>query len=317
MMERRIQRTLVSLVMLFVADRGFGLVLDLAAQGVHDGERTGGLVRAVIDHPEARVLLLGSSRVRRHLDPRRFESALGKSVRNAGCDGQGIAYARGVAALARAHGSRAELYVVDLNPFDLVDARESRAGVLAPFFGETAVVDDLLLARSTWAPVYLQSHAYRFNSTALPLAFRALRGSVVDDDRGFTPLASTERPSAAGVPHVSDSSTEGSEAAARQGLAHYRALGREARAAGVAVAFVVGPVRGGWSASDARRIDRLVSTVRAEGETVLDLRDVELDPARWVDAIHLDAEGADELSRRAAESLAASTAWLTARREGA
>jgi hypothetical protein len=291
-------RIIFSFVVLFAVDRGCGLALEHVARGVYDGERTGGLVRAVIDHPEARVLLLGSSRVRRHLDPRRFESALGRSVRNAGCDGQGIAYARAVAALARARGSRAELYVVDLNPFDLIDARESRAGVLSPFYGEVPVVDELLASRSEWAPIYLESHAYRFNSAALPLVFRAMRGQAVEDDRGFSPLARRERPRDVDGPDL-----EGDEASTRRGLAHYRALVREARAGGVSVVFVVGPVRGGWSAADLDRIELLARAVRDEGASVIDLRDAGLDSSRWVDAIHLDAEGADELSRRVAESL--------------
>lgn len=300
------RRLLVSLVLVFVADRGLGLALDQAARGVHDGERTGGLVRAVVDHPEARVLLLGSSRVRRHLDPRRFEAALGVPVRNAGCDGQGVAYARAVAALARAHGSRAERYVVDLNPFDLVDARESRVGVLAPFFGHAPVVDELLEARSAWAPLYLRSHAYRYNSAALPLAFRALRGARADDDRGFAPLAAGERPHG-GAPRAPSEAAD--EAAEARGMAHYRSLLREARAADVAVTFVVGPVRDGWSEADQRRLRRLVDALADEEARVIDLRHLALARERWVDPIHLDAEGADELSRRAAAAVAG--VWAT------
>jgi hypothetical protein len=299
------KRTIISLMALFLADRGLGLALEHAADGVHDGERTGGLVRAVLDHPETRVLLLGSSRTRRHLDPRRFEAALGTTVRNGGCDGQGIAYARAVAALARARGSQVQLHVVDLNPFDLVDARESRVGVLAPYFGETPIVDDLLVARSPWAPIYLQSRTYRFNSTAIPLVFRAVRGRDVDDDRGFAPLADDAHPRPTAAPPAPGDSSDSSE---RSGIAHYRAFVREAHSAKAMVAFVIGPVRDGWSASDTHRIDVLVRVVRAEGATVVDLRDLTLDPDVWVDAIHLDAEGADELSRRAADALAESLA---------
>lgn len=302
------RRVLLSLVALVALDRAIGLGLELASRDVHDGERTGGLVRAVVDHPQTDVLLLGSSRVRRHLDPRRLEAALGRSVRNAGCDGQGVAYARSIAALARAHGSHASLYVVDVNPFDLIDAREARSGVLSPYYGQSPVVDALLEARSTWAPLYLQSHTYRFNSSALPLLFRALRGREGDDDRGFAPLASRQSPIPDAAPSVG---VVGTHVAQARGLAHYEALVREAREANVEVVFVVGPVRDSWTADDMRRIAAIEARVREAGATVIDLRRVAMPSTRWVDAIHLDAEGADELSRRLAASLSSSASVVS------
>ncbi|HJL32228.1 MAG TPA: hypothetical protein RMI62_24295, partial [Polyangiaceae bacterium LLY-WYZ-15_(1-7)] len=282
---------LLFLALLGLADRALGAGLELASARALDGEKSGGLLRAALADRRARWVVFGSSRVRRHVDPVPLEAALGERVRNAGCDGHGVLYARLLAALMRAEGSRARSYVLDLNPHDLVDDRAGRLGLFAPFVGRDPRVDAALEARDPFARLKLLSHVYRYNSAGLPSLARALRGGP--PSRGFAPLAPRAGLRPTPPSPVTPPAVPRADDAAARGLAHYAAFVDDARVAGVEVRFLVGPRRGGWPAPEARALATLLELARARRVSVIDLRALPVPNGHWVDDVHLDARGAE------------------------
>ncbi len=180
MKRRLVLSTVLFLLGLVLLDRGVGFVLNLALSRVKTGQ-TIGLINRALHHKDAGVLVFGSSRAMHHVDPRLLGRELGVSAYNAGCDGQGILYARMLEALLFRRGTASKLFVLHVEPKDLYRQDASRVAMFAPYLGEERVVDDILESTGPLARLKLMSWTYRYNSLLLPL----IRNLVAPHEEGF------------------------------------------------------------------------------------------------------------------------------------
>lgn len=169
-------RVLLLLAALVTCDRGLGALLDAAQQRSLIGRTHGGLANAAVA-AEPELLVLGSSRALLGVDDALLTELLGVRSYNAACGGRGLLYARGLRALVahprvphprvpRSRDARPFLVLVDLSWFE--DERD-RAGFLAPFHGQNAVVDEVLSGGEWRARLKLSSACYRYQGRVFTL----------------------------------------------------------------------------------------------------------------------------------------------------
>jgi len=175
------------------------------------------------------------------------------------------------------------------------------------------VVDRLLESAVPLGRLKLRSHAYRFNSVAIPLLGRWATGEGPESADGFLPHRDGMSPSRAasvGAPWGPPPHEDGAYEPLAQAEQHVRGFVRAARAAGIECLVFVGPqYRGGYAPHPAEAIGRraLARWVREEGGhfAVLDEgRFAEFeDPALFHDPAHLNARGAERFSLRLAAAI--------------
>lgn len=148
-----------------------------------------GQANLALAHRDADLLVFGSSRAVYQVDPDVLAARLGLSAQNAGNRGQGVRYARGLEALLLERGSRAKVFVLVLDFEDLWSEDSERLQALAPFWGESPVLDALLVQRGPFERLKLASGLYRYNSMLLPMLAHRLRPDPgADAANGFLPL---------------------------------------------------------------------------------------------------------------------------------
>lgn len=272
---------LASRLCLFVAcslvlDMAFGQALKVAHSRVVTGQVAGGVNAAIA--ARADVLIVGPSTALHHYDDGMLEHMLGTSVWNAGAEGRGLLYGRGLLSLVAAiHPPK--VVVFDVSYFE--NEREaSRA--LAPFYGRNATVDRILTL--DWRErIKLLSRTYRFNGMALSIVSNWGRPARL---HGFEPVggALTERPAAA---------PRGDKGFGGWFAEEIRGFVGDARAAGSAVVFVESPSLSPLNPEVLEAYAKIghetgVPFVRIELAAVPEFADIRL----FRDAIHLNAEGA-------------------------
>ena len=292
-------------------DRAIGFVLTPVADRVVALQDPSGVAAAnwVLANRQADVLIFGSSRAKHHFDPQVLDAKLGVDASNVGIQARGIRFARMVQSELLRKGTRARLFVLQLELAELFDPAPQRAVSLAPWYGRSPVVDDILEDSSQYAWLKLQSHAYRYNGKVLHMlrdsrkpsssptkGYVALRGSLNDfpERKGRGALhRRLEQP----IP-------------AERGQL-YREFVRAAGEQGIEVAFVIGPrLRPDDPEPDsqyAAAVQFFQQLARDEGAHFLPLTDVEYpdfrQPSLYRDWLHLNATGAALLSRRLADAL--------------
>ena len=285
-------------------DRALGLTLERVADRVTASDNPTGVAAAnwVLAQDDAEIIVFGSSRAKHHFDPRVLEAELGVPAINAGIAARGIAYARMVQAELLRTGTRARLFILQLDPVELFDPARHRAMALAPWYGRNPEVDAILKGSSQFAPVKLQSHAYRFNGKLLHLLLD-MRKPAPGPARGFVPLAGalTEipPPTGRGALHHEFTGTIDD----RRGDLH-RGFVRAARTRGIEVVFVLGSrLRGADPAPGtqyAAAVTYFRELARQEGAHFAPLSDVEFprfrEPGKYRDWLHLNGPGAVELT---------------------
>ena len=310
---RALGLVLASLGALVLLDRGVGLCLEQVLARVRGGQ-SGGQIVAALEHRDVDVLVFGSSRARRHVDPAVLERERGLRAFNAGAPGQTLAYARMLEALWLARGGHARAFALQVDVGHLFVDTSARASVFAPFYGESPVVDGILAGTSRLARWKLRSRAYRYNSVALPLVARWLTGRAEQTADGFAPLRahmSPERAGAVGPPWAPPPRAGGGFAPLPQAETWLRGFVRDARAAGVRCLIFLGPrFRGAYAPHPSEEIGRaaLARWVEEEGGTFLPLDERQhpefLDASLFADPGHLNARGAERLSVVLADALA-------------
>ena len=171
---------------LVAVDQIAGLALEWSLSRVRSGQGAGRIL-AALDHADTEVLVLGSSRAYRHVDAARLGVRLRARVYNAGCPGQGLAYAYMLAGLAIERGAPIELALVHLDPEDLLVDTSSRALVFAPFAEQSQLVRSRLARIDPTIALKLRSRSYRFNSAAVGLVRRAASDEAPTEVLGFAP----------------------------------------------------------------------------------------------------------------------------------
>ncbi|MEZ4397619.1 MAG: hypothetical protein R3C71_11970 [Candidatus Krumholzibacteriia bacterium] len=267
-----------------------------------------GQANLALAHRDADLLVFGSSRAVYQVDPDVLAARLGLSAQNAGNRGQGVRYARGLEALLLERGSRAKVFVLVLDFEDLWSEDSERLQALAPFWGESPVLDALLVQRGPFERLKLASGLYRYNSMLLPMLAHRLRPDPgADAANGFLPLPPRVGPlGRAGAPGGADPGPPVPDV-----LDAYRGFIRDARAAGKAVLFVTAPRWRPDGLSTKQVLGRrlLASLARAEGAAYVAIDQATCgdfeDPSLWWDVTHLDAEGARLYSSLLADAVAA------------
>lgn len=182
-MSHALRHAILFFLGLVVLDRGLGAALF----GLHAQVRTGegaGKVRQILES-RAEILLLGSSRVRQHLDPDLLREATGHPTFNGGANGQSLAYVVGVTELALRAEHPPRCIVVNVDIDDLTDPQLGRAKVLTPYVDRTGVAD-VLRAGDPWLPVKRVSWLWRFNGLVLPMLRNVVRPRDSTTD-GYAP----------------------------------------------------------------------------------------------------------------------------------
>jgi hypothetical protein len=156
------------LALLFVIDRGAALVLSKAFESLTTGTQVG-QTNYALQQVDKKLVVFGSSRAAYHVDPSILTEELGLSAFNAGSPGQGVVYARAIEALLMGRGTRAQVFVLHIDPRILWGSDSMRLQRLAPFYGQEPEVDALLVATSPTARYKLQIATYRYNSLVLPI----------------------------------------------------------------------------------------------------------------------------------------------------
>jgi hypothetical protein len=297
----------IFVVGLVAADRVVAQALRALATDVRTGEQIG-LVQRALASRDRDVLVFGSSRAKRHVDPEVIEAESGLRAYNGGVLGQGLPYARMLEALLLDRGTAARVFVLQLDPVDLFADRTARAGMFAVFYGEVDAVDRILEERDRFARLKLLSHAYRFNSLGLSI----LRHRVAPADTnplGFEPRRGQVDPAQAG-PDAAAGLPIGELLPRMEAM--LRAFLGDARRAGVRCVVTVGPryragIAGGPPAEwELAGLDRMAAIAREEGARFAPLDErVEafMSPALYADRAHLNARGAAIFSRLLAEEI--------------
>jgi hypothetical protein len=296
------------LVGLVAIDRGLGAVLAASHARVRSGGEAG-LVNLALSRADVDLMVFGSSRAVHHVDPSVLEARLGVRAHNAGCDGQGLLYARMLEALLLARDTGTRLFLLQVDPKDLFMAQEReelhRAMVFAPWFGESPEVDAILERRGPTTRIKLWSHTYRYNSMLLPILANLARPEPAHAD-GFVALGGRLDPARhtgrdGFAPEEPSPWMEG----------RLRAFVRAGRDAGIEVAVFSGPrYRFGRPrpADETAALERLAALVRDEGARFLALDEQTVpalrDAALYRDPAHLNRDGAAIFSTRLAERLA-------------
>jgi hypothetical protein len=278
---RRLAIRLAGFTALVIAlDLAIGTGLAALLPHVRTGQQIGAINNAI--DAEADVVILGSSHAMRSYDDAALSRMLGVRVHNAGVDGRGILFARGLLALiCQRHPPK--LVVLDMA---FSDRDPSSVYALAPWYGRAPTVDALLVGDDWRQRVKLLSRSFRMNGVALAIVANVFADP---EEWGFAPLegklaettsfdGTTQRPLARPGAFVEENLVE---------------LVREARRAGAQVAFSESPTYGDPRPADVRALYRRVA--EREGVPMLEVANDELPgfgPALFRDRGHLNRDGA-------------------------
>lgn len=273
---------------LLVGDRVVGMALDHLHPRVRVGATLGAATKA--RQAEADLLILGSSTALRHYDDEFLTDKLGVRVFNAGADGRGLLYARGILAIA-GEVKRPKIVLFDLCTFSNEDATVK---ILAPYYGHNATLDRLLTP--DWrSRVKLLSSSYRYNGAVLALLANIDKPAP---KWGFEPL---NRWMPADAKPTAPRETVDPKLESR-----IADLINDAHALGATVVLVRGP---NWGDTNLNAADvaRFQSVAKRLGAPFIDLSAAntpELQRASlYADLGHLNREGAAIFSRLVADSL--------------
>lgn len=174
------------LVVLFLLDRGIGLILHGLMLKVDTGEGIGKINAALEpEHRNSDLIVFGSSRARHHIDPRILDAALHIKSYNTAVNGTGIDYSAMLESMILKRGSKAKVFLLVFNVDDLYYGMQHRASMFAPYLHDTPEIDKLLVWH--WGDrIKLWSVTYRYNSLLLPMLWFVAKPE--EDFKGYLPL---------------------------------------------------------------------------------------------------------------------------------
>lgn len=272
-------------------DLAIGLGLAALLPHVYAGQQVG-VINNAID-AEADVVILGSSHAMRGFDDEALTRTLGLRVHNAGLDGRGVLFARGMLALiTQRHPPK--FVVLDMT---FADKQRSNAYAFAPFYGRSPTVDALLVEGDWRERVKLVSRSFRMNSVAL-----AILANLFVERRawGFEPATGSLAPTARRDDHPERPPAH-PDPFVEQNL---MALVEDARAHGARVVFTESPTYGDPRPADVRAMYQRVA--ERLGVPILALSEDEMasfGPEQFKDRGHLNRAGAERFSALIGERL--------------
>ncbi len=272
-------------------DLAIGLGLAALLPHVQTGQHVGVINNAV--DSEADVVILGSSHAMRSYDDEALTRLLGVRVHNAGLDGRGVLFARGLLALI-SQRHKPKLVVLDVT---FSEDERTNAYAFAPYYGRSPIVDAMLTKGDWRERVKLLSRSFRMNSVALAILGNLFGG---DHEWGFAP-ASGELPPTARVDDTPPRPLAHPQPFVEENLL---ALVEEARSGGGQIVFSESPTFGDARAADVRALYQRVA--ERAGIPFIQISSDELPgfgPALFMDRGHLNRKGAEAFTTWIAERL--------------
>lgn len=162
-MKRFLIRILVLLLVLFLCDRGAGIVFGIWLGNVD----TGGLGKDnyINDYCKEDILIFGSSRAESHYNAKMIEDSLGLTVYNCGTDGSGIILSYGrLLILSRRYHPR--ILIMEITPeFDLYENKTNHSdlGKLRRYY-EHPGIKEIFERVEPDETLKMMSRFYRYNS---------------------------------------------------------------------------------------------------------------------------------------------------------
>lgn len=147
------------------------------------------LCRVLIEKSD--VIILGSSRPRRHLNPQILSAALGVSVINSAQDGMGLPTIFGSSdVILRSYHPK--LVLIELDPqFAIRRFRETyskRILSLAPFWDQSDVIRELTVNQGYTRYIHALVKSSRFNGVLIPLFLQSMSNNKEYGMNGYAPL---------------------------------------------------------------------------------------------------------------------------------
>ena len=305
------RNALLFLLIAIALDRLGGAVFDRLFARTRVGQGSG-VVNTMLEHRNDPILVFGNSRARQHIDPDVLASITGLEAYNAGANGQGLPYARGVQALALHRGAKNRCHVLHLDVVDVVNPQLVRANVLAPFVGTVPAIDELLFLNDPWARLKSWSSLWRYNSVALSI-LRNQRGRPRKGYRGFDSMKKRRRGFADNREFIGKKDAEAPTEIAARSRQLLSDFVEAARAHGTQVVWITspmnpgGPTRGTLSPTRTAARNLLTAYAAELGVPYVSYDEQRLPQFRdsdlFVDNAHLQAEGARRLSEIVARDL--------------
>lgn len=165
-MKNPAARVALFVLLVFGVDRAIGASIAQLVPHVTTGESTG-LPTAAVQKCDVDVMILGSSRARNNVVANDLAQRIGLTVYNAGADGQGIYYARGLQAVLTDRGCLPDTFALLVDPPDLYHPR--RPGGLIPYTATSPTASEFFAQLDPAWRVKSLSRAYLYNSQLLPL----------------------------------------------------------------------------------------------------------------------------------------------------
>ena len=187
--NRFIFRMVLFLLLLFIIDRGIGMLL----YRFYFKQDSGLYYRTTysIDSNRADILVFGSSRANHHYVPEVFEDSQKMSFYNTGRDGSSILFSYAVfSAIIDRYTPKIVLF--DITPGELNYNPESyeRLSSLLPYYHDHPGVQQVVALRSPFEKVKLLSSIYPYNSTIITIALgnSSFNKSRKKDRHGYVPV---------------------------------------------------------------------------------------------------------------------------------
>ncbi len=278
-------------------DRSLGGLLQTAATRVVHGE-TLKHVNVAPAYMDGGIVVFGSSRAARHVDPQVLRAETGLTAYNAGSDGQGIHFHRTLQELLLQQSARPRLLVLHVDAMDLANPLPGvRSLALAPFIDRSADARSVVLHCDPRAWIKQCSLTWRFNS--LIHQFSGGPGKGSHDGNQFHPLNGVmdQRQVAEASRRMSGQKLERrSPAEIATDVEMHRAFIHRARENGVEVVLLVGPRLLRRSDGEDDALALLQQLAAEEHVPLLQLDEHHYpefrDPAVYCDKDHLNARGA-------------------------
>ncbi|MGM9860375.1 MAG: hypothetical protein ACI31C_06435 [Muribaculaceae bacterium] len=239
----------------------------------------------IVNHTDADVILLGSSRCIHHYDPRIITDSLGLSCYNAGYDGNGILmmYPYFKMLTSRYHP---RLVIYDVNSFDIAQDDYSRYLKWLRAYHNVPCVDSVINDINPTERYKLACHTYRFNDLVLTLLTDAFH-PIHSDILGYRPLEG----SLGIVPKQNINHTPLSLAPLKR--EYLTKLITDCRSMGIKLIFLVSPAYTGYgNPQEFVALADLCQQYDVPFFSFLDTPGISDDRSLFVDTQHLNATGA-------------------------
>jgi hypothetical protein len=176
------------IALIVITDMALGVTFGWLYRKTRTGE-SGGLINDALSR-DPQILLLGSSRMRRHAMPTILNRKLSLTAYNAGMDGRDFLYASMLFDLWRRSHAPPKMIVLNVDPetFQQDEDELQRSGNFSFYYDDSPLVRQILNQRSRFERLKFFSRAYRANGKVLAIAKNLFAHQDSDFD-GFEPMS--------------------------------------------------------------------------------------------------------------------------------